>query len=40
MAKKYPEIKNILDLLHDKPSMERITGVAEILACFIRKKYL
>ena len=40
MANKYPEINNILDLLQDKPSMEIITGVAESLVCFIRKKYL
>ena len=39
MANKYPEIKNMLGLLQDKPSMETITGVAESLVCFIRKKY-
>ncbi|MBA3047584.1 nucleotidyltransferase domain-containing protein [Patescibacteria group bacterium] len=40
MAKKYPEIKNILNLLQDNPSMEKITGVAENLVCFIRQNYL
>lgn len=40
LAKKYPEIKNIMDLLRDSPSMEEISGVAENLVCFIRQKFL
>lgn len=40
LAKKYPEIKNVTVLFQEKPSMENISGVAENLVCFIRKKFL
>lgn len=40
LAKKYPEIKNITVLFQEKPSMEKISGLAENLVCFIRQKFL
>jgi len=39
LAKKYPEIKNITNLLQDNPSMEEISEVAENLVCFIRQNF-